>query len=115
MIVRENRINTQVFTRQNGNTKVENITSDISTESILILAKSNWIQRLYGLCGLSRLFGLSCLVEPGQPERPDEPDRRFTRNVSSGAFATNRHEAWGLGGYFSNVFEKDEEMQGITW
>jgi hypothetical protein len=89
--------------------KVENITSDISTESIVILAKSNWIQRLYGLCGLS------CLVEPGQPERPDEPDRRFTRNVSSGAFATNRHEAWGLGGYFPNVFEKDEEMQGITW
>lgn len=35
---------------------------------------------------------------------------RFTRNARSGDVATNRHEECGLGGYFSNVFEKDEEM-----
>ena len=30
----------------------------ISTESILIPGESNWIQRLFGLSGLSRLYGI---------------------------------------------------------
>ena len=36
--------NCQVFTLSNGNTKAQEMTSAISTESILIIMESNWIQ-----------------------------------------------------------------------
>ncbi len=42
-----------------GKTKAEHLISTISAESILIPVESNWIQRRFGLSGLSGLFGLS--------------------------------------------------------
>ena len=37
--------NRQVFTMSKGNTKAQNMTGTLSTESILITVESNWIQR----------------------------------------------------------------------
>ena len=57
-----------------GNAKVQEMTSNISAESVLIIGESNWIQTLFGLSGLSRLYGLSrlfgCLDSLGQAPRP---------------------------------------------
>ena len=52
-----------------GNTKAQNMTGALSTESILITVESNWIQMFglsgpSGLSGLSRVFG--CLDSLGQ-------------------------------------------------
>jgi hypothetical protein len=43
-ILRDCHQNWQVFTMSKGNTKVQNTTRTISTESILITVESNWIQ-----------------------------------------------------------------------
>jgi hypothetical protein len=42
-----------------GNTPGQEMASTISAESVLIRGESNWIQTLFGLSGLSGLFGSS--------------------------------------------------------
>jgi len=81
--------NWQVFTMSKGNTKAQEMTSAISTESILIIGESNWIQTttviwfvwLIWFVLFIWLIWFIWLVsfnqkpdKPDRPERPDEPD-----------------------------------------
>jgi hypothetical protein len=49
------------------------------------------------------------------PLHEEQPPSLTLPHTKGEGWAGGRHEECGLGGYFSNVFEKDEEMQGIAW
>ena len=45
----------------------------------------------------------------------DRPPDEGPYVAAVGRLQQKLHESYGLGGYRANVFEKEEEMQGIAW